>query len=687
MKLPNCLRRSLLVVITLSVLLSTLGAVALANTKLVSAEKQQADFYHVLYTYFQNDFVTTLGLIDKAYASHSFQALSQDDKDRLALMRGASQLNLGLYNDAQQIFLDLLSKATSDYVQANTWYWLAKAGFDNKQQFLSEQAYQAITQGELEEYLEFDQWQELSYLAAHNRMQSGDDWQSLLNNIHKSTIFPAYLLANDATKAFNNAEYEQAREGFILAKQALITHQRAQSGVLAMASELSRDLLDIISPWRWFSSDPNQVAERRLEDQEKQALREEQSALFDHLNLNLTYTLLQQQDDENALAVINQVSHEGGESQQAILTLGWTLAQQNRWSPAITTWRHLRQNETGLFGLQASYGLAYAYQQQGLFADAYYALEDTINQISESLDALGQFKQSIDQATFLDTYQTQWPDNLLDVKRLFLSSSDTQGDFDAKYLLGVRQQSVEILQILAEKQAHLDILNNLLQERELAFKQRGDSLSLEEKKIALSQAAKQIQILETRLSPSNEAQRMELMISMLSPDIQNHHSRLAQAEQRHQRLLKDPPRGRPLKPSYAERLARLEGILRWQMEYDYIANRWQHKRLLDNMKIAYEQAQKAYDSVVIAQQDTSNFAKEYQRINRISGQIEQQKVSAQRVFETADARLKQFLHGLVDERVAQLEQQYVNTRLARIRLQDMRGNQPVMGNSRAGDNP
>lgn len=693
--------------------------------------KQQADFKHILFEYFQTQYDNTLMLIEVADASHQFALLSQDDQDRLRLMQGAARLNVGLYKDAQTLLLQLLSKTTSEYVQANTWFWVAKAGFANRQYDLSERAYEAMQEDDLVEFIDDAQWQELLYLTAFSRMQQEQDWQNIYTQLDESTIYKAYLQANLASSQFNAGEFALAQESFITAKQALLTYERIKQSWLRRAGKSAREALNFawLNPFNWFLIDPNAQSQAKQEAEQENAQRQEIDALFDRINLGLAYALLQQQDDANALEVINTVSKQGGESEQALLTLGWTLAQQNRWQNALSVWQYLHEQSTGIYALQASYGMAYAYQQQGNFTQAFYALDDTTTQILGTIEALQRFSDQIKKEDFFDTLapledsETQnanvdpqasspsqtspkepkrvesiselavalglepdpeeanselgkvssieneenaWPVALLDLKRMFMS---TQPNFDAAYLLGVRREAKQMLAQLEQKSQQLATLEQMLAIRKQRFAERQQALSLSQIKQALEQANTQIKGLNTQLSDREQQQNLQL--AMASAEQMQHITRINNAQQRLTRLQNDNTRSRPLNPKLEERLARIQGILQWQLDNDFVAKRWQHTRMLQQAQQAVDEATISYQRLLLRQTDSQQFASQQLSIEALAVNIAQQEAQARAIYAKANAQLQDNLLMLVEQRVAQLNTQQVNTRLAKLRLQDL----------------
>ncbi len=672
------------------------------KTAIASEKQVYADFYHVMYTYFEADYLGTLNKIEKSHKRHGFDALTSDDKDRLTLIKGAAQLNLGLHTKAQENFLSLLNKNSSQYVKANTWFWLARTGFENNQANMSVKAYEAVSSNGLESELSTAHWQSLIYMAAYTNMHNGEEWEPLLAQLENDSIYSSYLLANLAGRHFNSENYAAATQGFVAAKQALLQYQSQQQAFTRRAIGFTRSIGNAaafyLSPWRWFSDDPNKHAQRRQnEARERQALHES-DALFDRLNLQLAHSLLKQQDDVDALAVINTVSANSGDSQQALLTLGWTHAEQNRWQAAVDTWQYLRELGPGIFQLQASYGLAYAYQKQGLFVEAFYALEDTGVQISTTLDGLAQFEQDIGADNFFDDYESLWPQALLDIKRTFLTQNvahvETDGsaqanDVNPHYLLNARRQLAAILTTLSNKAEQLEVLKGLLEEREQRFVGRVNGLSLEEKAAHIANTKLHLQDMQKRLNPTTELARQTLMLSMTSKIQQSAWQRLNNANARHARLTlnlprNDPPHNKPLKPSYKKRLARIEGILKWQMEDSYVVKRWEHLRQLQAATEILMKAEQAYRRVSSIGATNDEFALTRVKIEILEKQIAQRRKQSSDLHQQVEHRLREHLLSIISLRTEQLKTQWVNTRLAKIRLQDLQGELLVPSTSSAG---
>lgn len=638
-----------------------------APVVLSQAPIHNAAFGELVYQYFQHDYQQVLQLIAVGSAKHKFTELSQDDTDRLNLMQGAAQLKLGMYKQSQAKFESLLSQTTSEYVQANTWFFMAKAGFENKQAYLSERAYEAILLGDLRENLSDEQWYELLYLSAYTRMQAGQDWQSLQIQIPTENIYTAYLLANQGTLLFNKGEYDHANTTFTEAKQALIEYRNRRGFIMRVASNVFDTVSWAATPWRWF--DDNATAEQAIKERKEAQSLEEQNALFDRINIDLGQNLLQQGDLGNAIAVIQNVADGGVESEQALLTFGWANAKENRWEIAMAAWQHLQQNSIGLFSLQASYGLAYAHSRQDNLGQAFYALQTTATQIDSNLLALDAFAIAAMQDEFFAQYNEQWPQALDDLKLGFFAPSP---NFDAKYLLAMRLQAESVLADISDKQARVIQLDTLLEERQATYDERLQTMSLSNSQSQIDRTQQHIDDLNALIVQSDTFEKqLALSKKMTSDAISEQLSRLTSANARHTRLAADTTRKRPLKASYEDRLHRIEGILTWQLMDNFIAQQWQHKQLLKKAQQALTKTKQQYNNLQAIAQNQDAFKLQRAQFSALNQSLDTQVSAANDVYELATKSLTYELLSLIKARKTQLQEQGVNTRLAMLRIQDL----------------
>lgn len=627
------------------------------------AKKQQAQFSEVVFHYFKEDYQTSIKLIEVGLLQHGFKQLNSEDIDRLSLMKGACLLYLGMYGKSQQVFTGLLSKSSSEYVQAQTWFFIAKAGFTNKQLSISDSAYEAILNNNLKNELSDSQWFELLYLTAHHNMQNGKNWQGLLNQLPKHSIYTPYLWANHAANLFNLQQYEKANLAFTQAKQNLIDVSEYIDASQGASFGNIGSLSLVFAPWRWFDSDPNN-------NEKYNQVVEEIDALFDHINHGLAKSLMQQGDLANAIAVLQTIASDASESNQALIAFGWANARENRWQTAEVAWQYLKENTLGLSALQASYGLAYSFSQQDELGQAYFALKDTSDQIDQTIRLIDAFVEQTKQPNFFDVFHSQWPAHLSDIKLDFLTPNS---EYDAQYLLENRKSAKQILAEVENKHRQLAILESLLNERMLVHNRRLSDLNLDDVQSHIEQTKQQLFSIEAFMHSAVDYDAQLLLAkSMASKDMNKHIERLDSAQSRQNRLASDSSRKRPLKPAYRERVERIKGLLEWQLMDQFVATKWEHQQQLNKAKDALKTATDSYTKLQDFAQTANTFSAKESEFARLKQVLNEQTILATALFEKSNQALSDALLDILAKRKQQLLNQSVNTKLAMLRIQDLR---------------
>jgi tetrahydromethanopterin S-methyltransferase subunit G len=618
--------------------------------QILAQKRQDLAFRQVVYSYFQGAPDQTLlqGALTRVNELRAQTPYGPDNQDRLDLMRGAVSLQLGMTWQAEGIFNRLLAQSGDPYIQANTWFWLAKSSFAQKRMGVSERAYSAIIEHDLEDELSEDHWEELVYQVSHERMNMGADWETLAGKLNSDSIYQTYLIANQAVIQHNKQDYDAANEAFISAK-LLLNATPVESSIQQENNSSSW--------WSWFNWFGNSLTEI----QEDRAFQE-RNALFDRLNYGLGVTLLEQKDYANALIALKLIGRESLHAEQAMLTYGWTLAQENRWPLAMAAWQYLRDNSQGIYALQASHGLAFGYEQQGALAEAFHALRDSSRQLDAAMTSLNTFGEQVQQTAFFDTVANgDWPIEHRDLQILLLSGN---GDIDSAYLLGVRSQAKQLLNTLEGNLAQIDGMYRLLDEREFAFERRSEALYLTDAQQTLDRTKLRIEAVETILNSD------QIPAKLLATNEQV--SALERLDKGEERILRiNTERGANLSQKYGQRVARLKGVLAWELSEAYPATRWQHQKQLNQLKVAYADANNQYTQLKQLQNNTSSIDEQRSRVDvmALSAAADYKRIEA--LVDSLTQRLTEFLQANMNLRMQALADQQVATRLAIIRLQDL----------------
>ena len=617
--------------------------------QILAQKRQDIAFGQVVYSYFQGAPDQTLLKVALARANEltAQTPYALKNRDRLDLMKGAVSLQLGMTQQAESIFHRVLAQSADPYIQANTWFWLAKSSFAQQRMGVSERAYSAIINSDLDDELSAQHREELIYQVSHERINNGGDWEALAEELSSDSIYQTYLIANQAVIEHNNQDYEAASEAFMAAKLLL--------NATPVANSIQEENKSA-SWWSWFNWFGNSLTE----SQETRAFQE-RNALFDHLNYGLGITLLEQKDFANALIALKLIGRESLQAEQALLTYGWTLAQENRWPLAMAAWQYLRDNSQGIYALQASHGLAYGYEQQGALAEAFSSLRDSSRQLDSAIASLSEFDQQVQQVDFFDNIANgNWPVEHRDLQILLLSGDS---DFDSAYLLEVRRQAKQLLNTLDQNIAQINGMYRLLDERELAFASRRGALSLTDAQEILDRTKVRIAAVESALNASQISDKL-LATNLQASALE----RLEKADARIRRINNE--RERQLSTKYTLRVARLKGVLKWDLSEAYPATRWQHQKQLNKLKVAYVDASEQYLQIKQLPRDSSVIAKQRSRVDMIALSAQADYTRTETLVDSLTQRLTEFLQANMAARMQELADQQVATRLAIIRIQD-----------------
>ncbi|MBF7074549.1 hypothetical protein ISG33_14175 [Glaciecola sp. MH2013] len=624
--------------------------------QILAQKRQHLAFGQVLYSYFQDvpDQTLLQSAITRLNEDIAQTPYGVDDNDRLELMKGAVSLQLGMTQQAETIFRRLLSDTTDDYIRANTWFWLAKSGFAQKNDGISQRAYAAIFDNDLEDELSDEHLEELLYQVSHEKMEEGDEWRSIADELPSDSIYQTYLLANQAVLLHSQQNFEAANDYFIAAKLKL-DETPLENAI--------QDPADNNSWWSWFDWFGN-----GLSDSQEQQANKERNALFDRLNYGLGISLLDNKDYTNALVALQQIGRESLEAEQSLLTYGWTLAQENRWQEAMAAWRYLRDNSEGIFALQASHGLAFGYEQQGAMAEAFNSLRDSSRQLDIAMASLAAFQEQVKQEDFFDTVTNgNWPIEHRDIQILLLSGD---GELDTAYLLDMRRQAKLLLNTLHSNLAQIDTMHGLLDEREKAFIKRSENLSLVTAQNTLDEAQLKIEQYDAILANAENSSTL-----YANEDIVAALARLERAEARIERINNE--RERKLSKKYGQRVARLKGYLEWQLSEAYPSARWQHQKQLNELERAYAAASKQFRQLRLLQNNTAIIDKQREKVKEMERKAQADYLRTKALLDSITAKLTAFLEENMTARMQDLADQQIATRLAIIRIQDLA--QPVRG--------
>ncbi|MDM7862026.1 hypothetical protein QTP81_15590 [Alteromonas sp. ASW11-36] len=648
-----------LVLVLIALVLAVTTPLQAQDEQDVPSRLEQLRFGQVLYEYFQQQPLATLHAIE--LAKHN--GYPADEQARLQLIEGGANLQLGMTRAATQHLEALLAETQPPEIQAQAWYWLAKTAFQQGAYQVSEQAHTLLQDETLEDYIELSQRNELEYQSAYYQLQTNPQaWQQTLGVIDTNSIWFPYLVANAGIQAFNSGDYELATELFVDAIKSASTPRQN-------AWDWSFDWFKVptVSWWPW--SEPE--AQTPQIDTETY----ERNVLLDRLYLLLGQAFVQQNNFPAAFNAFKQIQADSLYAEQGLLAYGWALANDSRWSEAMAIWQYLQQSGKGLPALQATHALAYGYEQQTDYQQAFAMLGTSLEQLESARISLNAIVENSAYTEFFYRLATeeqiesskQWPrihqDLLVD-----LLSGDNQTN-TAKQLNGVLQL-LDVNRLIAQQQQTLNYLEQLLDERTEALTGRAAQLQLAATELTISESEQQLQqyserVADAAVNPQNLAnaeQREQL-------------ERVEAALKRLSSIRSNPDLPARRAARIDQRLQRLRGILMWDLQEQQTTSQFAHEAKIAQTRAILDETLARFNALQGLTGDrqalTATVGEQYKRLfalrERFSTKLEETMALQQQLI----ASLRNHLMVAVAQRDAVLLEQITATRLAMLRMQDI----------------
>ena len=547
--------------------------------------------------------------------------------DKIALLKGASSASVGLHQQAQEIFNQLLAKNIAPQVEAKAWYWLAHSAFATDKFDIANTAMTSVQERNLLAHLSAQQQRELVYQQAIVQMYRGDpDWHQRADSLPVEDIYRSYLAYNRAMHAAQAQNYDAA-----------ITALQVVENALTLAPETN---------WWPFSS-----------MQTDTTLESEKQNFLDKVYLAKGQLYLGLKDYQSAQQNFSQIGQDAFNRELAFFNFAQAMENNGESARAMSFWQYLSDNASSYIAYPASFSLALALDELGDKQQAmtrYLHIETRLEQELTSVCALLSsmaseqfFSQLID-----NTYA--WPAAFMDIHHDFLTGNNAQ-------LLQVYRALVLQESKLQEMDHRARMMLTLLEERHSQRLQRAEMMahdSLNEKVEALSVRQKELEeVLEgARLLPAllaDKTQKKQL-------------ERLQRATEKLQLISAH----KTLSPDYEKRLMRIKNILDWQLSDRHIPRSWQVKTELQKTQSLIEKAKNQLEHLKTLGQNKGDLDVQVQRVmalrQRIEGQIHSVALARQGQKSILMGELEQSLLA----RQSLLTQYQYQSKLARIRLQD-----------------
>ena len=228
------------------------------------------------------------------------------------------------------------------------------------------------------------------------------------------------------------------------------------------------------------------------------------------------------------------------------------------------------------------------------------------------------------------------------------------------------QQLIDIeTQVVQLNRWKADIANfhRLIDEREVEAAHRTEQVKTLDFEQQLQHLSQQVKQLSERINRAEQENKPELLANEESLQ---HQARLDKAQSTFNYLAEH----REMKPAYAQRLKRLQGVLQWQLSEAFPENLWQNKKQLTELGTLLAQAEFNKQKLLEAMDRRASFEIKRKNIDQLAARIDQQ-------FEATESLKQALLTQLVDKNMdflanerTQLNQYLYQAKLSKLRLQD-----------------
>jgi hypothetical protein len=514
--------------------------------KLPETHVHDLHYGDVLFNYLQNDDVHDFEALTRLLAYEHWQRLPHDDGDA-RLLAGGLYLELGMHNEAGEIFQRLLTDDVPTGVRNRAWFYLARVWYARGYLGKAESALRRVN-GRMSPDLEAQKELLLGNVLMHQGRY--DEAVQLLSGWRGDSVWSAYARFN-----------------------------------LGVALVRSDRLADAVP----FLTGVGSMLARTPE----------QAALRDRANLALGFAYLQAKQPEKARPALERVRLDGPYSNKALLGAGWAEAAIGNYSAALTPWLELRGRDVLDAAVQESYlAVPYAFGQlnaNAQSAEYYEAAVRSLDVENGRLDAaIGRIEQGDMLRTVL-TASIQRDANPLAPHGWFRDLKDLPAAPEAPYLYGVLaghdfQEGVKNYRDLVYMSGTLErwsdsmvAYQDMIETRERAYAERVPRTDALLASGVLPEFQQRDQALQ------NELHNIESQRDVAALGTPAERAQWLRAQRIGAALAVEPDT--PENADLRERLALVKGVLYYRLNDAYGARLWQEHRGLKDLSLALHEAQ------------------------------------------------------------------------------------------------
>ena len=323
------------------------------------------------------------------------------------------------------------------------------------------------------------------------------------------------------------------------------------------------------------------------------------AGLRDKANVALGYAWLQANQPDEGRTSLQRVRLSGPFSTRALLGVGWSYAELERYEAALVPWLELRDRSLlDTAAQEALLAVPYAFSQLGAneqaadhYLQAITAFDTELARVEGSILSIrdGELISSLLNSDSADASGWRWRlDELPD-------SDETRYLYEmlASHRFQEGLKNYRDLTFLRSNLDHwirsLGAFDDILDTRQRAFDERLPRINGQLAGVDLEEMTSKVEGYRARLSSAEAEQDF---VALATPEEQDQWQRL-----RSMRPLLTAIDGDPAAAELAHKQRILEGLLRWNLEREYRVRLWRHQRDLRALETELDHARRGYATV------------------------------------------------------------------------------------------
>jgi|GEM_PF-2887094 len=590
------------------VLCNGLVSDALADDNTTENVISDLDYGVVLYQYYQGNHQAAL----TEFAIIESKREIQHQGTSPQLVKGGMSLSYGLYDQANDIFDQVLKADTSAQVQADAWFGSGKLQYIEGNWHSAQQAFEKVGDA-----LSSHHHDDFYYFQAQLALKSQDFVQF--------NAFKSKIAEDKPLRSYLNHNYLLVQ----IANNTL------------SVSDLTKD---------GFAQDPQSIA------------------LADRSYLAMGYAFIDQGSLHAAINAFKQITLDSHLLEPALLGYGWALNNLAQYGEAKSLFGQLiERDDVNYYVQEAILADAYASELLGDFKTSSTALRQGIIKLKQQQSDLIKMAQQLQVgASCYRDIVLQQPQS--DCEPQYHGSNDlaliellSDSQFSTKR--DQLQQVAQLKLLFKQQLAKLQTYQQMLTEKQLITQSRLSDIKMSDLKAKVDDLTAQRNTLAARISAAKDSNDSAFFLPQLL---------LAQYDKINSVMTKVQSlklNGQDVEKA-AQRLDFIKRNFDWQSDYNFSVNVNESERLLKQLDLNLAQLQTMYQQLSHHVEQVANVEEELNAVDGLSARITLQLQQSDSITDRIEQDFEQQLGAYFAQRQQELNQSIAVAKLAIVRMQD-----------------